>query len=165
MKTAVVFFSYDGSTREAAKAISEKTGADMFELEEKRKRGKSPLSFITAGFGASIGKRSRLKSTFSLQMKEYERIYIGTPVWAGKAAPAINTFVHSLAAEGKEVFLFTLQADPDPDGSPSKSIDAFKAILEKKGAKVLGAARLHGAAPGKTAETGHIRKQLAKFIE
>jgi len=163
VKTAIVFFSYDGSTRAAAKVLSEKTGADIFELEEKRKRGRSPLSFMAAGFGASIGKRSRLNDTFSRQMESYGRIYIGTPVWAGKAAPAVNSFVHSLDAEGKEIILFTLQADPEPDKNPSKSLETFKSILEKKGAKTVSTARLHGAAPGKTAPAQEIQRQLAKF--
>ncbi len=91
MKTAIVFFSYDGSTRVAAEVLSEKTGADLFELEEKRKRDRSPLSFMAAGFSASIGKRSRLKDTFSQQLETYGKIYIGTPVWAGKATPAVNS--------------------------------------------------------------------------
>lgn len=163
MKTAIVFFSYDGSTRTAAKVLSEKTGADIFELEEKAKRGRSPLSFMAAGFAASIGKRSRLKSTFWQQMKEYGKIYIGTPIWAGKAVPAVNTFVHSLAAEGKEIVLFTLQADPEPDKKQSKSIETFKTLLEKKGASVTGTARLHGAAPGKTVRAEDIQRQLVKF--
>lgn len=160
MKTAVVFFSYDGSTRVAAKLISEKFGADLFELEEARKRGKSPLSFMTAGFSASIAKKSRLKNTFAPQMKEYVRIYIGTPIWAGKAVPAVNSFVHSLDAKGKEIVFFTVQADPNPEGNESKSLNSFKKILEKRGAKVLNAARIHGTAPGKTAKTEDLKAQL-----
>jgi flavodoxin len=160
MKTAVVFYSYDGSTRVAAKLLADRFGAQLFELEEVKKRGRSPLSFIAAGFSASIGRSSSIKDNFAGSMKEYDSIYVGTPIWAGKAAPAVNSFIRSLDVKGKDIVIFTLQADPNPEASPSKSADNFKAALERKGAKAVKVARFHGAAPGKTAAAEDIKKQI-----
>jgi flavodoxin len=166
MKTAVVYYTYDGSTRVAAQLLARQLGADIFELEEIKKRGKSALSFMAAAFGALAEKRSRLKNDFAAEMKNYDCLYIGSPVWANKTAPAFNAFAASLDAAGKKIVLFTLQADPDVESSPDRCLAAHKQALEKRGATVLRMLRLHGASPGKTAESGHIEAQLpAQTVE
>jgi len=161
MKTAVVYYTYDGSTRVATEVLARHLGADVFELEEVKKRGKSALSFMAAGFAALAGKRSRIKNDFAAEMKHYDCLYIGSPVWANKTAPAVNTFLGSLDAAGKKIVLFTLQADPNVESAPDKCLLAHKQALEKRGATVLRLLRLHGASPGKTAESGHIEAQLS----
>lgn len=160
MKNAVVFFSYDGSTRVAAKVISDKFGAEVFELEEIKKRGRSKLSFMAAGFAAVSGKGSKLKSIYEEELKNADRLYIGTPIWASKPVPAINTFIKKSNVEGKEIVLFTVQADPNTDVSSVKCIETMKSMLEQRGAKVIGTAGLCGAGPGKTVSLEDIKKQI-----
>ena len=160
MKTAVVFYTRDGNTHLAADVLARKLGADVFELEEDKERGKSAASFMAAAFGAAFGLRSRLKSSFAQEMKSYDSICIGSPVWAGKTVPAVNTFIHGLNASGKKIMLFTVQADPQPDAKPPVSLNAHKQVLEKRGASVTQILRIHGAPPGKTADPQEIRNQL-----
>ncbi|MDD5017742.1 MAG: hypothetical protein PHO15_06570 [Eubacteriales bacterium] len=159
MKTAVVFYTRDGSTKVAAKVIGEKFDADVFELEEAKKRGNSPGAFICAGFGAAIGRRSKLKNAYARDMKDYDRICIGTPIWAAKATPAVNAFTHALEPKGKEIIIFTLQADKDLDAS-KKGADILKKALEKKGATVIKIVRLCGAGVGETAKEDEIQTQI-----
>ena len=158
MKTAVVFFTRDGSTRVAAQVLAEKLSADIFELEEVKKRGGSPFSFMAAGFGAFTGARSRLKNDFAAQMGAYERICIGTPIWAGQAVPAVNTFVHRLGAKDKKVIVFAVQGDPDTNKNSAQKLFA---ALEKKGALVETMLCLYGADVGKTAQKEDIEKQIS----
>ena len=164
METAVVFYTHDGSTGVAARIIGERIGADVFELEEMKKRGRSIFSFVAAGFAASIRKKSKIKDSYKLQMDGYERIYIGTPIWAGKATPAVNRFISDFEAGGKEVVIFTVQADKMPYGPGKKSGFDLKTMLEKKGAKILKVICLCGAPPGMKAETEDIRKQIEKHL-
>lgn len=164
MKSTVVFYSYDGSTRVAASVLAVITGSDIFELEEARKRGKSRSSFIAAGFSASVGKKSRLKNNYMSEMKQYDRIYIGTPVWAGKPTPAINSFVRTADLRGREIVIFTVQADPDTAAPSSKATDILRSVLEKRGANVVKTARLYGASPGKTASKDEMRNQIEKRL-
>jgi flavodoxin len=166
MKTAVVYYTRDGSTRKAAELLAKQLGADVFELEEVKKRGKSALAFMAAGFGAASGKRSRLKNDFAAEMREYDSLYIGSPVWAGKTTPAFNAFVASLDASGKKISLFTVQADPNPESKPPECLNAHKQALEKRGSTVVRLLRLYGASPGKTADAEHIQAQLsAKAVD
>ena len=164
MKSAVVFYSYDGNTRVAAKVIADRTDAGIFELEEVKKRGRSALSFIAAGYSAALGRESAIKDTFSEKLKRYDRIYIGTPVWAGKPAPAVNAFINKAALSGKEIILFTVQADENPQASSSKCSEIMKSKLEEKGATVKNIMRLRGEAPGKTIKIEEMQKQLGAYF-
>lgn len=161
MKTAVVFYTRDGNTRLAAKLLAKRLGADVFELEEVKKRGRSAASFMAAGFGASFGLKSRLKSDYAQEMRAYDTICIGSPVWAGKTVPAVNAFVNTLNASGKRIILFTVQADPHPEAKPPVSLEAHKAILENKGGAVAKMLRMHGAPPGKTADEAELQTQIS----
>lgn len=164
MKTAVVFYTRDGNTRLAAVLLAQKLGADLFELEEGKPRGKTAGAFMAAGFGAACGLRSRLKNDFAQEMKAYDTICIGSPIWAGKTVPAVNAFIYRLDAAGKKVMLFTVQADPEPEAKPPVSLEGHKQALEKKGASVTQMLRMHGASPGKTAVMQDIQNQLdAKY--
>lgn len=161
MKTAVVFYTKDGSTRVTAQVLAEKLGADIFELAEAKKRGGSVFAFMAAGFGAVLGRQSRLKDDYAAQMGAYERICIGTPVWASRTAPAVNAFVRSLDAQGKRIIIFTVQADPNPS---RKGADALAAALKKKGAVVEKTLCLHGADIGRTAQKSDMGKQISALL-
>lgn len=158
MKSAVVFYSLDGSTKEAAKQIAQRVGAPVFELEEVKKRNGKPMSFMAAAFGALIGKKSRLKENPAHKMADYEVIYLGSPIWASRTVPAVNTFLSRLNVTGKQIVFFTMQADPNPASSvgPDKLISRLKL----KGASVTRVIRLHCAQPGSTAPQTHIQEQL-----
>ncbi len=160
MKTAVVYYSLEGSTRLAAQVIAERLGADLFELHEKRQRKTGFALFAGGGFAAALGVRSRLKDNFGDRMKEYDRIFAGAPIWASSPAPALNTFLHAVEPRGKQLILFTVQADPNTDAPPQKSMEKRCALLRKKGADVLPVLRLYGASPGKTATKESMEKQL-----
>ncbi len=159
MKTAVVFYSHDGSTSVAAKVLAERLGADIFELKEIKQRGKTPLTFVTGGFAAGLGLKSRLQDDFAGRMSEYERICIGTPIWASHPVPAVNTFVKKLSPKGKQVLLMTVQADPNPESS-AKGTEKLCMAIRKKGGDLLPVLRLHGEAPGKTVTKAHIEAQF-----
>ena len=144
MKQAVVFYSQNGNTRVAAQAMGKKFGADLFELEEVKKRSTNFFGFMYAGYSAGTGQRSEVKDTFAKEMKSYKKIYVGSPVWAAKAVPAVNTFLDALDVKGKEIVLFTVQAD-QKDGPPSKGMAKLADALKARGAKVSSVVRLSGA--------------------
>lgn len=161
MKTAVVFYTYDGSTGVAAQALAVKLGADIFELKEKRQRSKSPMTFVSGGFAAGLGLKSRLQDSFASRMGEYERILIGTPIWASHPVPAVNAFVKQFDPTGKQVMVFLVQADPNP---AEKGLEKLNAVIRKKGGTLLPPMRLHGDAPGKTASKEHIGAQIEQKL-
>jgi flavodoxin len=162
MKTAVVYYSLDGSTREAAKIIAQKLGADVFELEEVKQRSGKPLSFMAAAFGALAGKKSRLKDNPANSMSGYGTIYIGSPIWASRTVPAVNTFLCALKEAGKQINFFTVQADPNT--VPLKGVQKLAERMKQRGATVGKMLCLHGERPGKTASKEHLAGQIEKQI-
>jgi len=130
MKQAVVFFSRDGSTRIFAKAIADKVGADVFELVET-----NPIKgFLSAAWSAITGKKSELINDFSKETSAYDKIYVGSPVWGGKATPAVNTYFANAKIKGKEVVFFTVQGGKT-DGTPIGSAKRMVKDLEEMSAK------------------------------
>lgn len=162
MKTVVVYYSLDGSTRLTAHLIGKRYDADVFELEEVKKRSTKPASFMAAGFAAVTGKKSRLKDDYASRMGAYDTVYIGSPIWASRLAPAVNTFLAAFDPAGKDITVFTLQADRKT--VPPKSMDKLTAKLKARGAKSVKVVCLHGQSPGKTASEQHLREQLEMGI-
>ncbi len=68
----------------------------------------------------------------NVSLKEYDRIIIGCPIWAGYPAPAFNAIVELLPA-GKEVGLFFCSGG----GDQQKSEQGTKEMIEKKGCTVI----------------------------
>ena len=139
MKQAVVFYSRDGSTSVFAKAIAEKFGADVFELEEV-----SPIKgFLAAAWGAMTGKKSELINDFAKETASYDKIYVGTPVWGGKAVPAVNAFFEKAQVKEKEIVFFTVQGSKS-DGSPINGAKRMVSELDEMGASTASAVSFTG---------------------
>ena len=159
MKKAVVFYSMDGNTRVFAQEIAKKVAADVFELEEVKKRPEGMKAFMSAGFQAAFGIKTKLKNDFTSEIADYEMIYIGTPIWASKAVPAVNSFLAKLKPEGKSFFVFTVQAG-ETYGSPNKAAQKITGKLMKKGAVKTSAASFTGATIGKCLSPDEAKKLI-----
>ena len=67
-------------------------------------------------------------------LKQYERIFIGSPMWAYRPAPAINSFIYQTNFEGRSIIpFFTMGGD-----NSEKALANIKAKIEKRQGKVIG---------------------------
>ena len=57
---------------------------------------------MKGGFLAGVRNRAKLDG-FDPDVSGYDRVIIGSPIWNGRIAPAINTVIDSLDLAGKEV--------------------------------------------------------------
>jgi len=101
MKTLIVFYSRKGRTRAAAAALATELGADLEEIRERRAR-KGFLGFIRSGFEAST-RRIVPILPLTKRLADYERVIIGTPVWAGSISSPVRSFLVAHAEELPEV--------------------------------------------------------------
>lgn len=92
MKTAVVYYSMSGNTRQTAEKIAEKIGADLIRIEPVREYpSKGFRKFLWGGKSAVMGDTPALRPyRFD---DGYERIVIGTPLWSGVFSPPIRSFI------------------------------------------------------------------------
>jgi flavodoxin len=150
MPTAVVFYSATGNCALAAKALSEKLGAKLIELKEKKPRDltKVGVAFMKAGMQAAFKFRSKLLGEPWKDAADCADVHIITPVWASRQAPAVNTFIAKYDFNGKKVFLYTLQADTSDTARGAR--DGMAAAVSRKGGAVAGSyGLLEAGGPGK----------------
>ena len=79
-----------------------------------------------------FGEKPKLKNA-KIDIESYDRIFIGTPIWAGKFTPPIKTFLDTYKISGKDVVLFACHGG----GGSDKCFAKMKDIL--KGNNIVGA--------------------------
>jgi flavodoxin len=132
MKSLVVYYSLTGKTKLVAQTIAEALNATLVEIEEKRPIP-MPFVYLAGGFAATINKGSRI-NPIDIDLKQYERIFIGSPIWNSRPAPAINSFIYQTNFEGRSVIpFFTMGGD-----SSEKALANITAKIEKSQGKVVG---------------------------
>ncbi len=132
MKTLVVYYSYTQKTAWVAKAIAAELKADIRPIED-LKRPSMFRAFVAGGFAAMKGKTWDLKP-MDLNLKDYDMIYVGSPVWANAPAPPLNTFLENTEFSGKKVAVFVTMGGSDG----SKAISRISEKIVGKGGKVIG---------------------------
>lgn len=110
---AVVFYSLSGNTQAAAKEIAEGIGADLIELKlvkpfptEKSKQ------LALGGMQAMFGMKPAIQE-LSKNIKEYDVLILGTPIWAGTIAAPVHSFLNKYQVLDKIVAVFTFSGGGD----------------------------------------------------
>jgi len=107
MKILIVYFSRTGTTKKIAQELSEKLEADSEELIDPVNYA-GPIGYLKAGRSAAKGDLAKIKE-LKYKPDNYDLIILGTPVWVGRMAPAVKTFVHKNKESFKQVIFFTTQ--------------------------------------------------------
>lgn len=110
MKTLVACFSASGVTARLAKTLADALSADLFEIKPKVPYTEADLDWMNK------------KSRTTLEMNdphfrpeivgipeniaEYDRIFVGFPIWWYVAPTIINTFLESCDLSGKTIIPF-----------------------------------------------------------
>lgn len=154
MKTIVIYYSLEGNTKEAAEKIATELKADILELKPVKEIPKSGFfKFLKGGMQASLGLCPGMKS-FVFQHENYDRIILGTPVWAGKCAPIIRSFLKKYEVHEKITAVFTSSGGGDND----VCIQKLKEILPNLKETVALADRVNTAAV-------ENERKLQQFVE
>ena len=109
-KKLVAYFSASGVTAKVAERLSESIGADLHEITPKVRytdadldwRDKTSRSSIEMSNPASRPEIERIRDN----MKDYDTIYLGFPIWWYIAPTIINTFLESYDLTGKTIVPF-----------------------------------------------------------
>ena len=112
MKTVVVYFSLTGNTKFVAEKIAQQLDADLCEVIDKNyKQGK--MLYIKGGAAAMREKLTDI--TVEKPIDDYTLVVVGSPVWAGKIAPAIRTFLVENNFSNKQVAFFVSIGGDKPE--------------------------------------------------
>lgn len=114
MKDIVIFYSLEENTAEAAKMIASELGVEAIRLQTAKKLPEGGAKFMVGGAQVTFGFCPKLEA-IAVDIKEYDRIILGTPIWASKCAPAINSFLKQYQVADKIAAVFTCSGGGDND--------------------------------------------------
>ena len=132
MKTLIVYYSYSGTTEKVVKMYE----AELKKTGEVTVQRLKPKEEITTFFGqcraAFARSRAELDSNIIFDVKNYDLVIIGSPVWAFAPVPAANTYLDKLSGvEGKRAIILITSGSGTGVGKCFRNI---RTALEKKGA-------------------------------
>jgi len=104
MKTLVVYYSRSGNTKVVAEELSKKIKCDIEEIIDTKNR-KGIIGWLISGRDAHSKKLTTIKE-IRKDPSKYDIVAIGTPVWAGRMAPAIRTYINENKGKFKNVGFF-----------------------------------------------------------
>ncbi|UCD55013.1 MAG: NAD(P)H-dependent oxidoreductase [Candidatus Omnitrophota bacterium] len=136
MKTAIIYYSFTGNTHRIAYLFADILKNKSEEAVLVRIRPlKEPVSFLQQCKEAFLARKPELYRTL-LDLKDFDRIIIGSPVWAFRPAPAINTYIEQCGSlQGKTAICFVTYGS---GAGKDKALGVMKKALVAKGARVVG---------------------------
>jgi flavodoxin len=132
MKSLVVYYSLTDKTKLVSQVIAEALNATLLEIEERRPIP-MPFVYLSGGFAALTNRGSKINPV-DVDLKQYERVFIGSPIWAYRPAPAVNSFIYQTNFEGRSIIpFFTMGGD-----NAEKALANITAKIERSQGKVVG---------------------------
>lgn len=128
MKTLIVYYSRTGNTKLACEVLQMELGCNIIEIKDLKSR-EGGWGFFTAALGSMFNTHTKIDPEH-IDLAPYGAVIIGSPVWAGRPAAAIRTFIAKHRLDGKKIVLFTTTNVLENKGSQSRS---EKKVLESGG--------------------------------
>ena len=106
----VSYFSASGVTKSAAQNLAKVLKADIYEIKPKIPYTNADLNWMDKNARSTIemkDKSSRPEITDkNANIKDYDTIFLGFPIWWYVAPTIINTFLEAYDFSGKKVIIF-----------------------------------------------------------
>lgn len=134
----IAYFSLSGNTEKAAGYIKDETGGNLYKIATLQDYPMDPDRLRRRVFGElKHGDRSALKAPLP-DIKKYDTIFIGYPIWGHTVPMSVLTFLESYDLKGKTVIPFCTSRRTDIE----YSVSAVKKYAER--AEVLKWIRITG---------------------
>ena len=110
MKTLIVYYSYTGNTKKIANAIKNNLNCDILEVTPKIPFSNDYDDVVAEYQNNSIKDKSIEINDIGIDLKEYDKIIIGSPVWWYTICPVITSFLKKYDLSGKKIYPFATNA-------------------------------------------------------
>jgi len=121
----VAYYSRSGNTRQVARALASRLGADIEEVRDTKDRS-GILGFIISGFDATVGRLTSLEPLKN-DPSTYDLVVVGTPVWNGSVSTPIRTYLVQNRAGLRAVAFFCTCG-----GSSDRTFGQMRSICGKE---------------------------------
>lgn len=129
MRIGVIYYSRTGNTKLVAEKLREKLknkkiNVELVEIQHTKKPG-----FFKAGY-AAIKQKELPITNIDFNIEKYDLLLIGSPIWVGKPAPFVKTFINKAenTKDKKAMVFLTCRSKPDKYVNTAKIISKY---LEK----------------------------------
>jgi flavodoxin len=127
MKTAIIYYSFEGNSALAAgilkELFSKRGGVEVLEIktvDTKKRKGFS--KYLWGGSQVVMHKKPPIQN-LSFDPSSCDLIILGCPVWAASPAPPMASFLEKAEIRGKRVALFCCHA-----GGAGKALEKFRSL-------------------------------------
>jgi flavodoxin len=129
MKVLIAYYSHTGNTQKVAEALKAATGADVTRIEPVR-----DTNYLMKCIYAMLKKRTPIKPC-TTDLKGYDALVVGSPVWASGAPMGVNQYMDELkSCEGRKFAVLVTYG-----GSGQESVSKqIKAQLDGKKMSFIG---------------------------
>ena len=157
MKSAIIYYSFTGNTHRIACLFADILKNKDEETVLVRIRPlKEETTFLGQCKEAFLKKKPELYRTL-LDLKDFDRVIIGSPVWAFNPAPAINTYIEQCGSlQGKTAICFVTYGSGI---GKNRALEIMKKTLVAKGARIAGTVSFQQSGNEK-----QCRKKLSEML-
>lgn len=130
--SVVIYYSQGGTTKAVAEQFAAQTGSEIIELVPATPYPDTYEGTIQVGREENMAGKGHELVQSKFDLKKYDTIYLGFPIWFGTYAPPITTFLADNDLTGKKLVIFCTY------GSGGRKASAAKIARECPGAEILG---------------------------
>lgn len=148
-KTLVAYFSASGVTAKIAKILADETKSDLYEIQPVKPYTSADLDWMNKESRSSIEMndksfRPEVKGKVE-DMGQYDKIYVGFPIWWYVAPTIINTFLEQYDLAGKTIVPFATSGSSGMGNTNAElavSCPGAKLVEGKRFAGIAGASQV-----------------------
>lgn len=120
-KVLVVYFSATGTTKSAAKKIKKAANGTLYQIKAADPYTSADLNYSNNNCRANVEQkdetvRPKVKGKVK-NIRKYDVIFVGYPIWWGKEPMIIQTFLESYNLKGKKIVPFCTSGGSGISGS------------------------------------------------
>ena len=140
-KDIVVYFSATGTTARFAQHVAQVTKSDAFEIKPVQPYSQEDLNWKnpkSRTFKEYFDKTARPAISKFPNLKPYDPIYVGYPIWGGYAPKIMLTFFEKANVKGKRIVTFSTcekSALGQSDGAIKSTAKGYRAWVSGKSFK------------------------------
>jgi flavodoxin len=152
MKTLIVYYTRTGNTKKIAETIQQHITGDIEEIIDTKNR-KGLLGYLRSGRQALAKKLADINE-ITHDLKAYDLIIIGTPIWVGTISSPIRTCIEHNKDDISQAAFFATSGG----GNAKKLFDEMQQLLKKQPIAALSIRQ-------KQLRKHTFEKDVKKFIE
>jgi len=133
MRALIAYYTRSGNTEKVGRTIGDILTSYGVKVDYEKIRPLKQYNYFKSGLMAFLRREVPILNT-NLDVREYDIVIIGTPVWVSNPAPPVNSYLSDVeGTHGKKIAVFATMVA----AGGKKVIRRISDIIQAKGAMVI----------------------------